>query len=1280
MSVTDSPLPGDSPPHRSVRRGLGSLPLFGTLRALVWTVVVLWLVFAAFVIALRYAVLPRVPDWHPQIQAAVTRAVGQEVRIGRIDARWEGLNPDLVLDRVEILDRQGVPALTLDRVEVILSWRSLLSWRPVMALLAITRPVLHVRREADGKVTVAGIDAEGESDPELADWVLAQRRIRVRDATVVWEDRQRGAPPLVLEDLQFGLDNAGGVHRFGLSAAPPPELAARIDLRGEFAGELGEALDRFAGRIFVQLDYADLAGWRAWIDYPADLSNGRGAVRVWGDVSGGQGKVVADVALEELRLRLGRKLPEFDLANLRGRIEGRRRDGDWSLAARKLELQTHDGITVSPTDFSLEWKVDDEGNRVAGKASASFLDLGVLANLAGHLPLDPRSRELLERHKPQGQVSEPRVSWRKSGDNLEDWSIQAAFVGLGLDAGGYFPGARGVSGSVDATERGGALTISSEKSRLSLPAVFAEPHMDFDRLQAKATWKTGDGAIDVSLERLRFEGRDAAGSASGRYRFSGDGPGEIDLAGTVDRADARAVWRYLPRAVDADVPVWLRDALVAGSAADGKLVLKGDLRDFPFATPGSGTFSVTARAIGVRLDYAPGWPAIEDIDADLHFGTGMRVVAQKGSIFGARIGQTVAEIPDFSADEEMLLVRGEAAGPTADFLRFVDESPIGATIDHFTRDMKAVGNGRLTLALDMPLRHVDKTRVRGEYAFQNNTIGVVEALPPVTGVSGRMQITEHGVAAREITGRAFGGPVKVQVRTGGERVGVAASGSAQVAEVGRHFGWPLLDQLAGTAGWTADIGIRKRNADIVIESDLVGVTSPLPEPFNKPASVALPLRVERSAPDPAREEYSIRLGEVARGVLVRRNDSFERGVFAIGSADARLPERGLALRIRAPKFDADAWRNFQPNGSNGGAAGAAGAGIDSIVVDTDELRLFGRDFRNANIALRPRDKGWQIALDMREAAGELFWREAGDGHLQGRLKRLYLRRAADSAGADTSVLNRLPGMELAVDELHVGDFALGALQLNARNAQGAWHLDKFLVSNPDGTLSGKGMWQNTGNQRTRLDFELASDNVGRLLDRLGQPDAVRRGSATLTGDLSWNGPPTGIDYPSLTGSMAVQARNGQFNKLQPGVGKLLGLISLQSLPRRLTLDFRDIFSDGFAFDAIDGRMEVSRGIMRTAGPLAIRGPAARIEIEGSSDLQAETQDLHVLVRPDVGTLAALGVAVINPIAGAATLLASATGQNPINRLFSYRYHVTGTWSDPQVNKVGAVAEPGPEEK
>ena len=199
-----------------------------------------------------------------------------------------------------------------------------------------------------------------------------------------------------------------------------------------------------------------------------------------------------------------------------------------------------------------------------------------------------------------------------------------------------------------------------------------------------------------------------------------------------------------------------------------------------------------------------------------------------------------------------------------------------------------------------------------------------------------------------------------------------------------------------------------------------------------------------------------------------------------------------------------------------------------------------------------------------------------------------------------------------------------------------------------------------------------------MLNRLGYVDAIRRGTAKLAGNMQWNGPLTGIHYPSLNGEMTVVAENGQFNKLEPGVGRLLGLISLQSLPRRLTLDFRDIFSEGLAFDSIEGRTVATAGVMRTVEPLRINSPAAQIEIQGEADMKNETQNLKVLVRPQISSVAAIGAAaLVNPIAGAAALVAGTVLQNPLGRLFSYRYHVTGSWSDPKVEKVGEFVEEPP---
>lgn len=1272
--------------YAALCRGLQAVPLrflgrFGSLlarpaiswglRLLGWAGLLAWLAFVVLVLALRYAVLPKIADYRAEIEQAVSRSVGLPVRLGSLAARWHGLNPDLILDAVVVADRAGVAAFTLSRVEAVLSWQSLLRGRPILDLLVFERPVLNVRRELDGRITVAGIAAEGESDPAFAEWVLEQKRIRIRNATVVWEDRQRAAPPLVLEDLHFGLDNSGRRHRFGLSAAPPSELAARVELRGEIHGDFGEAIERLSGKLFVELDYADLAGWHPWLDYPVHLPQGRGALRVWGDLDDGAGKVTADLALEDLRLRVGKTLPELDLASLRGRLEGRYKADEWSLAGRKLELQTIDGLRVAPSDFQLTWRRDPRTDTVNGEATASFLDLDALAHLASYMPLDPHSRDLLTRHRPQGRVSDLKASWTLAGETLKRYSLKAAFRQLGLLADGYFPGGGGLSGSIDVNEKSGVLLVDSAESHLSLPAVFPEPDIHLDQLRVRASWSNGNEGSDVRLEKLDFAGSDAAGSLAGRYRYNGEGPGEIDLQGRVDRAEGRAVWRYLPHAVNAGARDWVRRGIVSGRGSDGRLVLKGDLRHFPFRDPATGTFYVTAKAHDTRIDYAEGWPVIEGVDADMRFGIGMKISASRGRILGARLSGVSVEIPDFESHEERLLVHGLAQGPTGEFLSFIDQSPVAESIDRFTDGMKAAGDGSLDLRLDIPLRHPDDTKVRGDYRFQNNQLQVVAGLPTLAQVNGRLLLTENSVVAQDISGRAFGGPFKVQVKSAGDRVGVTAAGTANIAEVSRHFGWPLLNQLSGTTGWKADIGIRKRSAKVVVDSDLLGITSPLPEPLNKNATAPLPLHIERTALDGQHEQYRITLGKIAQGWIVNRQESFERGVLAVGSGELRLPDAGLAVRVGVSRLDADAWRHYLGGSDNGDGAGG-GMPISLVSLKAAQLRLFGRDYNQAETVLKPRDDGWQIALASREAVGDILWKSAGEGWVEGSFRKLVIRPAAEGGGEpNTSAINSLPGMSLTVDDFQIGDKALGKLELKARNDKGAWRLDTLSLQNPEGGLTGKAVWVNTGRHQTRLDFELNARDVGKLLDRLGYVETVKHGSAKLAGNLQWNGPLTTIHYPSLSGQLSLDAGKGQFNKLQPGVGKLLGLISLQSLPRRLTLDFRDIFSDGLAFDSIEGKLAVQNGTMRTVEPLRIAGPAAQIEMEGNTDLQKETQDLRVVVRPELGGLAAVGTAVLlNPVAGAAALVANTVLQKPLNRLFSYRYHVTGTWTDPQVAKAG----------
>jgi uncharacterized protein YhdP len=240
------------------------------------------------------------------------------------------------------------------------------------------------------------------------------------------------------------------------------------------------------------------------------------------------------------------------------------------------------------------------------------------------------------------------------------------------------------------------------------------------------------------------------------------------------------------------------------------------------------------------------------------------------------------------------------------------------------------------------------------------------------------------------------------------------------------------------------------------------------------------------------------------------------------------------------------------------------------------------------------------------------------------------------------------------------------------------------IDNPDGHISGGGQWQREpGSQKRRMTLSVTLDIVdaGNLLGRFGLAGAIKNGKGKLTGTLSWLGSPFSIDYPTLSGELQLNAEKGQFLKVDPGAGRLLGVMSLQSLPRRISLDFRDIFAKGFAFDTIKATAKISNGVLSTHDFTMI-GANASVLIEGETNLQTESQNLLVVVLPEInaGSASVLYAFIANPAIGIGTFLAQWLLRHPLSKIFSYEYDVTGSWTEPQVKRHERTKPETPEEK
>ncbi|MCX8086226.1 MAG: YhdP family protein [Rhodocyclaceae bacterium] len=1247
------------------------------LRLIGGLLIVLYFAAGVLILAGRYWLLPDIERHRPFIERELSAAMGLPVKIDALAADWRGFYPRLAIGGLQLHDREGRLALAFERVEAEIGSSSL--WRGLhLRRLEILAPQLEIRRDAAGRLFIAGlpINLAGESD--FADWLLRQGRIRVLKARVVWHDELRGAPPLELQDLDFELRNAGRRHHFGLLATPPAEVAARLDLRGELIGRDPADWASWRGRLYAELPQLDLSAWHPWLDLPFEWSQGRGSARLWLEFAELMPTgFTADLQLNEVRLRLAPDLPPLELVALQGRLAAQRSEKGFTGEIRRLTLATREGVVLPETEVHLS--LDVSARSAGGRFAANRLDLGALSALAGHLPLPQAIHERLQRYQPRGRLSGLEFSWQGELAAPTHWRAKGQFAELALAAAEGLPGFAGFSGSIAGDETAGEARLQGQQAALILPGVFAEPQLALASLEAELGWKKRRDGLEFSLARAVFRNADAAGEVTGTYRYGGQGLGEIDLAARLPKAAGQAVWRYLPLVVNKDARDWLKNGLVGGVAEDVTLRLKGPLARFPFRDGKSGLFQVKGKILGAKLVFAPGWPEMTGIDGDLLFeGARMVIHGQRADIMGVALSGITAEIPDLEAPEEILHVKGTAAGATQRFLDFIEASPVGARIDHFTAPMRATGQGQLELKLTMPLRRVANTQVEGRYRFAGNELKVLPELPILTALQGEFAFTADRLQAKGVRGRWLGMPITLDVTSlagGGVRVNAAGRLAAQMLR--QEYGWPIFEHLSGETPWRASVTVKKPSAELRIESSLEGLSSSLPEPFNKSALAALPLNVTGRI-GPRGDEWNATLGEAA-ALRLQESEAGWRGRLSLGRALMRappaLPARGVLVTLAQSRLDLDAWRKLLLAPRNGAVADAPKLPqVSALDVRSDEVQLSGRRFHDLRLSGTQAEGRWRFALESREAQGQLAWEGGGRGRLSGKLQRLHLSAGLEGASweAEPPQGEEPPAIDLAIEELRLREMSLGEARLKAEPRGDGWQA-QLEVKNEAARLTGEGRWRSQkGAAQSRLDFKLDIADAEKLMKRLGLPDAVRRGAGRLEGELAWAGPPFAFDLASLSGRLKAEFEKGQFKKLEPGVGRLLGVLSLQALPRRITLDFRDVFSEGFAFDTIAAEASIERGIMQV-DPLRIDGPAARVMLTGKLNLLAETQELKVRVQPSVGETVATGTMLVNPVAGAVVWLAQKAMNDPFGQAFAYEYAITGGWGDPKVEKLSRAA-------
>ena len=1333
-----------------------------------------WVVLLLAWLTLHWAILPRIEQWRPQIEAQASRALGLNVRIGAIRVSSGGWVPALELADVVVQDRQGRAALRLPKVSAAVSARSLLSTRPNFEQLHIDGADLEVRRDTAGRWFVAGIEVGGGPQAggpgELADWFFGQHEFVVRRGRLRWVDEQRGGVALELEQVDVVVRNGLRSHALRVDATPPAGWGERFSVQGRFTQSLLRGRgdwQHWSGTLHANLPQVDVVHLRRHVDLPFELNAGRGALRAWTDVRDGQAlATTVDLALREVSLRLATALPALELTDVQARVRAERKRGSLLLVAEDLAFSTAAGESWPRSRLELTLRdqdreagaappapgvglealvVDLQSKRWAGgELAIDGFDVAVAAALAARLPLSEDAVRTLASWAPSGRVSRLSARWDGPLEAPTRYQLKARAEGLSVAAAPAAraeavgrPGLRNATLELDASERGGTARLSLAQGALTFPGVFESPEIAFDSFSTRLAWRLRDPVglpagsppeIELELADTRFANADAQGELSvARWRTAGAlrFPGQLELVGGLSRGRAAAVARYLPLGVHREARAYVAGAVLGGRVAGASFKVKGDLSAFPFApAPGSeadarsppGEFRIAARAQDVTLAYvpaergvAPAWPAFTQVQGDLVFErNGMQMRNASGRVKGLELARIEASIRDFR--RPVLRIEGQARGLAADLLGYVQATPVAGWIDRALRETRATGPAELALRLELPIDELERSAVQGRVVLAGNDVRLAEGLPLLAAAKARIDFNQHGFSIAGGSARVLGGETAFeggQQPDGSMRFQVQGSVSADALRRAPELGAVsrLASAVSGQTPYRLGLGIVRGHLEVNLTSPLTGLALDLPAPLKKPAEASWPLRVESrlaplaaaGAPSAAlQDSLRVELGTVLQAHFVRDlappTPVVLRGAIAVQETLPPLPERGVQAVLNLGAVDADAWQAWadrvqEPPAASAPAAPSLDTGYlpRTLALRAQSMSSGGRRLTRvvAGVSQDSADGTWRGSVDAEQLGGYIEYRAARGaaqpGRVYARLARLALP-PADVDSVETLLVQApasVPALDIVIDNFELRGRKFGRVEIEAVNRAGAggareWRLGRFSVSNPDALLTGNGQWQpgpGASPQRMVMDFKLDLLDTGKVLDRLGFGGTLRGGKGSMAGQLSWAGSPLSLHTPSLDGRINLALDAGQFLKAGPGAGRLLSVLSLQALPRRLLLDFRDVFQEGFAFDNITGDVDIDDGVARTNN-LRMRGVQAAVLMEGSADIERETQNLHVLVVPEInlGT-ASLAYAVINPAVGLGSFLAQLFLRRPLMAASTREFNVQGSWAEPKVERV-----------
>ena len=1252
-------------------------------------------VLAALSLSAARLILPIVADkYDSDIELLVSDLLQQPVTVGSVDAEWRGLGPRLVLQDVLFLEPGGGGAmLSLDRASIAFDLLVFLRTGQLgLSAVSLSGFNLILRRSQDGSIAVVGMDAvdrEGtqNSEVDLRAWLMAQSKLEVEHANVFWVDQKKQGRVWQFNDVRFLMRNSGDRHQVEgfatLPAAVGKDLAFNIDVEGNPV-DGGD----WQGRAYVRGVGLDMAVMSEEVGTQSPIKSGQVSFEVWSNWRDGQPyRLFGELSGENLAITHAQQA-SLAISQVAARFELQRAQDFWRLDMSNFRMH-RDQRYWPDSSLHAQWRKQETGV-VLSQLAASYLDIGHSLELAQYFSLLPEEHKArLRALDPNGILRNFRASAGPEGGAFPGY-LHTEFSGISSLATEGLPGVSGLSG-VLVTDR------KRFKIRLSGSAMGVEYARQFPR---HLQWDEIDGVVYGVVEKDYWQITSSEillrnDELHGHAQFSLFWPKLrakpfLSLLVKLQEINAAAAVEYLPVSITGTgFRRWWQRAVVSAGVSDASIQFSGWTDGFPFQQY-QGKLAVTGALHNGKLDYASGWPVVERISGEVNVrNSEIRLQPAQGVIFQSQLRDVAVVIEDVTRAQPTARITGEVIGATQEKLDYLLAAPPLRAMFGGLDAFRFRGNSKLSLDLTVPTVGDQEVKLKGILNLQadrlehRGALGIV-----VSDLTGAVSFTGDSVTINDMPAKLFDQNITINAATqpakDGAEINFSIAGNYDAASLAQRFDmqqWAHLYQGSDAFSVTMNlpVGAADNAPSIEFQAQLGQVATYLPAPLRKDAGVKQTLNASLSFQE-GRHDWVLRYGDVVNAALVMvpqaNSYTLSHGEIVVGKGRAnRVWSQGLAVKADLVELELDDW--FKVLKAPGGPGEVSRQvpeippWLTLVQARIGKLSLSHRDYEQCELKLTRNDTGALLEARSNQLTGRLQLPAGSDLPLE--LNLDYWNIVSAREAGEPPDPNTIPPINIRAKELAYNGSSLGALSLAIVPINHGVQAVNMSIHSKQTSIKGDVNWvYRSGRHVTSIDMSIDSTDVGVSMSQLGYANTIDKGTGNVRVKADWSGAPVDPVKPDLSGEINLNFKDGRLLDLNPGAGKVLAILSLQMLPRRLLLDFSDMFKKGFSFQVISGDFSIQDADVYTTN-LLMEGPSAKIHIAGRTGLIERDYDQLVTVIPDVtASIPVLAWWLVDPATGLIALALQKIFQNQIDDVVKFQYIITGTWEKPAVTKVEQI--------